>query len=142
MIALLDMELELLEPLIATGNVGSPARFTAQGPPARNLRGMATPGRNRSDGKMEQELNDRDNQFLMQEQLARDLEASVLNTDLGRLVLPVWYADEAQFVPGRMVANNVKIIAEGVGESARTWAITTTDVHELAAERVTGGKQI
>ncbi|MBI3863382.1 MAG: hypothetical protein HY290_15940 [Planctomycetia bacterium] len=143
MMALLNMELDLLEPLIATGSVGSPAKFTAQGPAARNLKGLATPGRmSRADRAWEQELNDRDNQLLSQEEIARDLEASVLKTDLGRLVLPVWYADEAQYVPGRMAGNNAKIIAEGVGESARAWEITTTDVHELASERVTGGKQV
>jgi hypothetical protein len=143
MIALLNMKLELLEPLIATGNVGSPARFTAQGPTARNPKSLATPGRiKKSDRNWELELNDRDNQFLSQDELARDLEASVLNTSLGRLVLPVWYAAEGQYVPGRMTANNAKIVAEGVGESARAWEITLTDVHELASVRVTGGKQV
>jgi hypothetical protein len=143
MIALLNMKLELLEPLIATGTVGSPARFTAQGPTARNLKSLATPGRiSKSDRNWELELNDRDNQFLAQDELARDLEASVLNTSLGRLVLPVWYAEEGNYVPGRMTANNARIVAEGVGESARAWEITLTDVHELASVRVTGGKQV
>jgi hypothetical protein len=141
-IALLNMELELLEPLIATGTVGSPARFSAQGPPARNLKGLATPGRRgKNDRNLEQDLNDRDNQHLSQEELTRDLEASVLKTSLGSLVLPVFYAEEGQYVPGRMAANNAKIVAEGVGESARAWEISLTDVHELASERVTGGKQ-
>lgn len=140
MIALLDMELELLEPLIATGNVGSPAQFTAQGSTARNIKGLATPGK--KDRNWELELNDRDNQLLSQDELARDLEASVLKTDLGRLVIPVWYAHEGQFVPGKMAANNARIVAEGVGESARAWELTTTDIHELASERVTGGKQV
>lgn len=144
MIALLNMELELLEPLIATGTVGSPARFVAKAPPGRNLKGsVASPGRlGRSDGNLELELNDRDNQHLAQEELLRDLEASVLKTDLGRLVLPVFYAEEGQFVPGRMATNDAKIVAEGVGESARAWEITTTDVHQLEAVRVTGGKQV
>ncbi|MBS0264055.1 MAG: hypothetical protein JSS02_19120 [Planctomycetes bacterium] len=143
MIALLNMKLELLEPLLATGTVGSPARFTAQGPHSRNLKGLATPGRiQNKDRNSELELNDRDNQFLSIEELTRDLEASSLNTSLGRLVLPVWYAEEGQYVPGRMAANNAKIIAEGVGESARAWEITLTDVRQLQAVRVAGGKQV
>jgi hypothetical protein len=143
MIALLNLKLALLEPLIATGTVGSPARFTAQGPAPRNLKGLNTPGRIKGkDRNWELELNDRDNQFLSREELVRDLEVSTLNTNLGRLVLPVWYAEEGEFCPGRMAANDAKIIAEEPGESSRAWEITLTDVRELQAVRVAGGKQV
>jgi len=143
MIALLNMRLELLEPLLATATVGGPARFTAKGPASRNLKGLSTPGRiQNKDRKSELELNDRDNQFLALEELTRDLEASTLNTSLGRLVLPVWYAEEGQFCPGRMAANDAKIIAEGGGESARAWEITLTGVRQLEALRVAGGRQV
>jgi hypothetical protein len=143
MITLLNMKLDLLEPLIATGTVGSPAHFTAQGPPDRNKKGLAAPGKiSKTDRNWDLELNDRADQLRRREEMTRDLEASALNTLLGRLVLPVWYAEEGNFVPGQMAANKAKIVAEGVGQSARAWEITTTHVRELPTVTVAGGKQV
>ena len=144
MIALLNMELELLEPLLATGSVIGQATMTVQAPVTRKSSAIASPtNAGKSTRVREQELSDRENQRRLQDQLTRDLEATVIHTDdSGLLVLPVWYADEAQYVPGQMVANNAKIVVPGCGESARAWEITTTKVRELRTERVTGGKQV
>jgi len=134
-ISQLNMELEILEPLLATGSLGGNASFTAQAEALRKP--------NRVGAMREAELNDRDVQLRRQEQLKTDLEAAVITSaGIGKLVLPVWYADEAQYVPGRMVANDATIVVPGVGESSRAWEITTTRIRELPAERVTGGKQI
>lgn len=144
MIAILNMELELLEPLLAAGTLSSQTPFTVQAPVARTK--AATPSTTGASaekkGKRADELNDREIELRKRDQLKRDLEAAVFQTDLGTLVLPVWYADEAQYVPGQMAANQAKIVVPGVGESARAWEITTTEIRALDAERVTGGKQV
>ncbi len=143
MMALLNMELELLEPMLATGSPLGQATISVTSH-TRKTTGIASPtNAGKSFRVREQEFGDRENQRRLSEQLARDLEAAMIHTDdSGLLVLPVWYADEAQYVPGPMAANDAKIVVPGVGESARAYEITTTEVRELQAERVTGGTQV
>jgi len=145
MLALLDMELELLEPLLATGNVSGQTPFTVQTPHVRNSKSLSSPNATAKGAKArEAALNNREIELRKQEQLKRDLEAAVIRTDFGMLVLPVWYGDESQYVPGQLSANDAKIVVPGVGESARAWEISTTDIHSLddSSERVAGGKQV
>ncbi len=145
MLALLNMELELLEPLIATGNVSGQTPFSVKAPQTRNLKGAKSPqARINGERAREADLNDREIQLRGQEQLKRDPEAAVIRTGLGMLVLPVWYAEEAQYVPSQMVANDAKLVVPGAGESARAWEITTTDIRGLddRIERVAGGTQV
>jgi hypothetical protein len=145
MLALLNMELELLEPLIATGNVSGQTPFTVQVSQKRNLKAGKSPlARVNGDKAREAALNEREIQLRRKDQLKRDLEAAVIRTGLGMLVLPVWYADESEYVPDQMVANDAKIVVPGVGDSARAWEITTTDIRGLddSIERVAGGTQV
>ena len=143
MVALLNMELELLEPLLATGNLSGQTPFTAVAPVARNPKGASSPlAHARGPRLWEAALNDREVQNRKQGQLKNDLEAPVISTALGTLVLPIWYGNEAQYVPGQMAANDAKIVVPGAGQSARAWEISTTRIHELASERVAGGKEV
>jgi hypothetical protein len=143
MLALLNMELELLEPLLATGNLSGQTPFTAQAAVARNPRGASSPlAVARGPRLWEAALNDREVQNQKQAQLRRDLEAPVISTAMGMLVLPIWYGDDAQYVPAQLAANDAKIVVPGAGQSARAWQISTTQIHELGSERVAGGKEV
>jgi hypothetical protein len=144
MLALLNMELELLEPLLATGSISGQAPFTVQAPPGRNLKGAGSPLAGGKGSKAyEALLNDRENRQRHLDQLKRDLEATMIRSnEFGTLVLPVWYADEAQYVPGQMAANDAEIVVPGVSASARFWEISTTAIDEVKCDRVTGGKQV
>ena len=143
MIALCNMKLDLLEPLIATGAVGNSAKFTANGPKLRDNRRLATPGRSgQSDRNWKEELTDRDNQSRLKAELKSELEATVFKTRFGLLVLPVWYSPDSAYVPGQMAANNAQIVAEGSGPSARAWELSLTGVSELAATSVAGGREV
>ncbi|HTI52444.1 MAG TPA: hypothetical protein VL475_15880, partial [Planctomycetaceae bacterium] len=144
MLAQLNMESDLLEPWLATGNPASQTPFTAQLPAVKKLNQLAVPGGNDPQSQKQRTAlgNDRKTQLAAREKISRDLEAAILHTDDGILVLPVWYADDAQFVPGQMVANDAKIVVPGVGDAARAWEITTTDIILLDSPRVAGGKQI
>lgn len=144
MLAQLNMECELLEPCLVTGNPASQTPFTAKLPAARKINQLAVPSGNDARSQKQRAAlgNDRKTQIATREKLSRDLEAAILHTDDGILVLPVWYAENAQFVPGQMVANDARIVVPGVGDAARAWEITTTDIILLDSPRVAGGKQI
>jgi len=139
----LNMELDLLEPWIATASPMSQTPFTAKLPPGRNVRQLATPTSLTSAAKdRDAHLNDRDNSLRQRDQLTRNLEAAILRTDRGLLVLPIWYGDEAQFVPGPMAANDARIVVPGVGDASHAFEISTTKIEELQCPRVTGGKEV
>ncbi|MGE5192851.1 MAG: hypothetical protein ACM3U2_10135, partial [Deltaproteobacteria bacterium] len=143
MLALLNMELELLEPLLAVGAVGGQNPFTAHVPPTRNLKGAASPlAAGKGTRAREAALNDRETTLREVDEFKRDLEAAIIRTGDGMLVLPVWYASESQYVPGRMAANDAEIVVPGGGESARFWEISTTGIEMLQGDRVAGGKQV
>lgn len=143
MISLLNMELELLEPWLATARLGSRVPFSANLPPAEKPGAIATPsGSNRSPGELHQKLANNANQARTRSELSHNLEASILQTQYGLLALPLWYADDAMFVPGQMAANDARIVVPGVGESAQVYEISTTKIETLRGERVTGGTQV
>jgi hypothetical protein len=144
MLALINMELELLEPLLATGTVGGQTPFTVRIPATRNTKGTASPlSAGKGTRAFEALLNDRESNLRRLEELKRDLEAAIIHCgNVGTLVLPIWYASESQYVPGRMAANDAEIIVPGGGVSARFFEISTTAIDEVQAERVAGGKQV
>lgn len=139
MLTILNMELELLEPLLATGTLDGQTRFTAQANDTRRTAATRSP---LAGGPTDAALNDREIKLRGQESIKRDLEAAVIHTPHGKLVLPVWYAPEAQYVPGQMAANNAKIVVPGGGQSTRAWEITTTGISEVQSIRVTGGREV
>lgn len=143
-IAQLCMELELLEPLLATGSLQTHVKFTANMPRGQSNSQLAIEFGHSSEAtrKRSAQLNERDNELRRTRQLAQELEAAIIRTDYGLLLLPVWYGQGAQFVPGQMAANDAKIIVEGADESASAWEISTTGIRNLRRERVTGGVQI
>lgn len=146
-LAQLNMELELLEPLLATGTVQTSTPFTAKLPPGPGTNqlslgfGVAATSTARRDAL----LKERDNRLLREAQLPRELEAAVIRTEYGYLVLPIWYGEEANFVPGQMAANDASIVVTGVDETAAAWEISTTGLRSISTEnrkRVAGGIQI
>ena len=137
-IAQLNMELELLEPWLATGVIQNHASFSARLPAQRGGLGSA-PG----SAAAEAQQADRAAQARQRQTLSKELEATILRTDYGTLVLPIWYGEDAQFVPGQMAANDLQIVVPGVGESATAWELSPTDVSRLVdSSRVAGGRQV
>jgi len=87
-------------------------------------------------------LKARDNQLRRTAGMQGKLEAAIIQSDYGMLLLPVWYQTDAQYVPSQMAANNATIIVRSVDESASAWEVSTTGVRSLTRERVTGGLKI
>lgn len=71
-----------------------------------------------------------------------DVTAALLKTDRAQLLLPMWQAPGAQYVPGQSAGLGVSMVAAGVPESASAYEITPAGARALQHSRVTGGKRI
>ncbi|MGH7127204.1 MAG: hypothetical protein ACREIV_01455, partial [Planctomycetaceae bacterium] len=140
----LNLELELLEPWLATGTVLSHVPFTVTRPQAGPISRSRLDFRNAPAEQAERDalLRERDYRLRRDQQVWGELEATILRTDQGILLLPVWYQADAQYVPGQLAANDATIVVQGVPESASAWEITTTGIRSLERERVPGGLKI
>ncbi|HEX6985010.1 MAG TPA: hypothetical protein VF170_06515 [Planctomycetaceae bacterium] len=139
-LARLNLELRLLEPLIATGDKpGVPVAFSVAQP---------KPG---SDGRRVRPSYHQitmtgpkaaTTPFAPSERPPGKADAVLLKTASGPLLIAVWYGEAAQFCPGQMAKNGAKIVVPGVEETAAAWLITPTGVRHLPEKRVAGGKEI
>jgi hypothetical protein len=139
-LARLNIELSMLEPLLATGDRRSaPIDFGVTRP---------KPG---SDGRRTRPGYDPltitgpragDTPFARSERPPGGGQAVLVKTELGPLLLAVWYGESAQFCPGQMAANDLTIVVPGVDETAAAWLLTPTGVEHLREKRVAGGKMI
>lgn len=143
-IALMNIEIQLLEPWLATGTGSTQEPFSATLPPPGNLNALATPGKGMSAQERDQKLANRANQIQTRGELSRNLTAASIGTSYGRLVLPIWYGEDAQFVPGQLAANDATIVIRGAGDVSHVYAISTTRVDslDLVSDRVAGGRQV
>ncbi len=136
-IALLNMEIELLEPWLATGSLGGQTSFTAKLPVSGNFGQLNTdfgPGA-ASETRRRELLDEREDATIRIMLVGKELEAATFRTDYGQLLLPVWYGDKAQFVPGQMAANDAEIIVPGAAESAAVYEISTTEIRAITPPR-------
>lgn len=139
-----NLEMQLLEPLLATAGGVDRQAFGVERKPERAI------GRSQIDFQSpfargrEQDvlLRQREHQLKRNAQVGSELEAAVIRTDFGILILMVWYETDAQFVPGQMAANNATIVVPGVPASFSAWEITTTGIRSLVREHVAGGVKI
>lgn len=144
-IAQLNLEFSLLEPWLATGTVQNHTPFSAGLPAQRNNQPSAAglAGTSEEAARREAINADRQAQARQRQSLSRELEATILRTDYGTLVLPIWYGEDAQYCPGAMAANEVRIVIPGVGDTASAWEVSTTAIQRIVdSTRVAGGRQI
>ncbi len=71
-----------------------------------------------------------------------NVEAAVFKTPYGQLLLPVWYSNSAQFVPGEMVANDLSLVVHAPQAERSAWMVTPTSIRSLRAEKQEGGLRI
>ena len=140
MLKQLHLELRLLEPWLATGSVVGHARFeltTNESPRAvAAIRKQgATPI-----GYRVPSANSRTVQLPVTQNGSVDsntphVEATLIESDFGTLLLGMWYDPDAQFVSGQMAARNVQIVVPGIKETAKAWEITSTEIRPLKTDR-------
>ncbi len=143
-IAQLNLELELLEPWLATGTVVGHVPFGAVAPTPAHISRRSLDFRNTLPevGERQALIRERENQIKKAHNITGDLEAAIIRSDYGTLLLPIWYDREAQFVPGQMAANDAVIVVPGVDQTASAWEISPTGIRSLGRERVSGGLKI
>jgi hypothetical protein len=143
-LAELNLELELLEPFLATGSVLQhiPFTATARDPGGANQLALEFGGSQLTEKKLSQRLNVLTDRNRDRARQPEELEATLIRSDFGWLLLPVWYEDHAQFVPGQMSAEKATIVVPGVPDTVRAWEVSTVGVTALASKRVTSGHQI
>jgi hypothetical protein len=129
-IALLNQELTLLEPWLATSGSASAAEVLADG--------HAVPGSlfsSRSAGKPESDV--------ASPAKPEGLETAVLRTDHGTLLLVRVSERNSQFCPGKLAAQDIHLLVPGGDETSLAVELTPTRVSfEPRKERATGGLKI
>ncbi len=71
------------------------------------------------------------------------LQAALIQSEHGALLLPMWMDEYGQFVPGSMFARDVSIIVPVASETTSAWEVTTTGpLRCLDRKRAAGGVQI
>lgn len=139
MLKQLHFELRLLEPWLATGSPGGEAKlqFTL----ASNTPKVATTARKPTVTPVGHAVADVPNQPAAD---TAQVSATLLESDFGTLLLVNWFEENSQFVPGRMVANDVRIVVPGIKETAKAWEVTSTEIRPLVTDRnaVPGGTLI
>gem|GEM_PF-368210 len=138
----LNFELGLLEPWLATGTSVQMIPFTvdARDGDTRVIEPASTPSKGLFGGSP---FPKRATPTAADSQRTQELSAALIRSEYGALLLPIWFEDRAQYVPGQMTANNATIIVPGGGETASAWEITTTGrLQYLTRETVAGGIKI
>lgn len=67
---------------------------------------------------------------------------AVLRAERARLLMPMWSAPGAQFVPAQSAANNLTLTVPGLPESISAYQLTPGGVETLRHRRVTGGTRV
>lgn len=71
-----------------------------------------------------------------------DVQAAVMRTNKGILVLPMWQGKGSQFVPGQAAAAKLSFVAPQIPASMQAWEVLPGDVRALKIERVVGGTRV
>lgn len=135
---LLNLELQLLEPYLASA--GSVGRLNVQFP---------------SGGRGIEKQSSRSGRVwpagLARRRGARlgstarhkgEVQAAVVRSDGGLVLIPVWYGRNGQFVAGQFAANNINVVIPGIPEAAQAWHVTPASIQLLERKRVAGGTQL
>ncbi|QDV30993.1 hypothetical protein Spb1_29300 [Planctopirus ephydatiae] len=121
---MLNLELELLEPWLATSTPFAETTFTVERRNSSNRReGKSTaPKPSESD--------------------SQELIAAVLRTESGTLVVPMWLESKSQYVPAQLAANSATILVPEGNEAAMAYEITPTGIDSRKHRRVAGGLEV
>ncbi|MFN0198392.1 MAG: hypothetical protein ACKVT0_16730, partial [Planctomycetaceae bacterium] len=156
-VTLINQELELLAPILATSSLVAQIPFSVDGelPPQRTAaKVLSFQGRKKFDpdaptSPLQPKKTDARQQPTTNKRTAlktRDpdtiYEAALFRSPYGRLLLPICYQKDAQFVPGATTARNIRILVSDVEETASAWEVTPTEIRYVPKVRVAGGVEL
>lgn len=143
-IAQLNLELALLEDFLAAGSLVEQRQFEITAPAGSAINSHKVAFRNSAISRADKEarLAAYKSAVLRESRILSELEAAVFRTDKATLLLPIWYENDAQFVPGQLAAPGATIDVAGVSDTASAWEVTTTRVINLSSEPIPGGRKV
>jgi hypothetical protein len=143
-IAQLNLEFALLEDFLAAGSLVEQRPFKITPPPGRGVNPHNVAFRNSAISRAENEarLAAHKSAVLYESRIRSELEAAVFRTDKATLLLPIWYENDAQFVPGQLAAPGATIDVASVPDTASAWEVTTTRIKHLDSEPIPGGRKV
>jgi hypothetical protein len=140
MLAQLNLELELMEPFLATANLADAVTFKIDDKlpkPTRKLVDFP-----RDDSEMErhirQTLAENDTQQKNKKLMPQEMVAAVFRGPNYQLVVASWLSHDAQYVPGRLAAYDAKVLIPEPSETAHFWELTTTGLWPLKKQKTVG----
>ena len=145
-IAILNQEIELLEPWLSTRTVIDYqkvplGKLAEDAPPlAERLKSQSTRLRIKSDTKKLTKSSSSGERFISSSD--DEIEMAIVHCPEGMLVVPMWFQKNSQFVPGQMAARNVEIVIPSVPDTATVWELTTTRVRTLKQQPISSGVKI
>lgn len=144
MISQLNLELSLLEEFLAVGSLVEQRPFKIMAPHRTTVSPHNVGFRNSAVSRAEQEarLAAHKSSVLFEERIRSELEAAVFRTEKATLLLPIWYENDAQFVPGQLAAPGATIDVSSVPDTASAWEVTTTSISSLRSEPIPGGRRV
>lgn len=131
MLKLINMEIELLEPWLATGKVIRTSAIRQGGKPANAGR---TAQRQRGLNGLNPFLSVNDS---TPSEAAADLNspmrATVLRADagLGLLILANWFEPNAQYQPGPMAMRDLTFVTSRFDDASQAWEVSTTGLRQI-----------
>ena len=143
-IAELNLKLELLEDFLAAGTLVEQRQFKITAPSGSGIKPHSVEFRNSAISRADKEarLAAYKSGLLSEARIRSEFEAAVFRNDKATLLLPIWYEDDAQFVPGQLAAPGATIDVASIPDTAQAWEVTTTRVTSLTSEPIPGGRQI
>ena len=143
-VAELNLKLELLEDFLAAGTLVEQRPFAITAPSGPGIRTHGVAFRNSAISRADKEtrLAAYKSDVLRERRIRSELEAAVFRTDKATLLLPIWYEDDAQFVPGQLAAPGATIDVASVPETAFAYEVSTTRIAPLTSEPIPGGRRV
>jgi hypothetical protein len=72
----------------------------------------------------------------------KDVQAAVIGTEHGTLVLPMWMGQGSQFVPGQAAVAHLGLKVPHVPDGAKAWLVSPGEVRSLEMQREIGGTKV
>jgi hypothetical protein len=148
-IAIVNQEISLLEPWLATHSVieYQPVPIRA----AAKAASTKTQNRRLTVKSRARELReDARNQAARKKNSSKaasivgpdHVEMAIISGPNGQLLIPLWYQEGSQFVPGQMTTPRLEITIPGIQDTATIWEVSTTQVRSLPKRPGPGGAKI
>lgn len=147
-IAIVNQEISLLEPWLATHSViefqpvpvqSGADRAVPRAKPALTFRSRA---RELRDEARQQAARSRAVPLAQKVTGPDQIEMAIISGPNGQLLIPLWYQEGSQFVPGQMTRPELEITIPGIQDTAAIWEVSTTQVRSLAKRHGPGGTKV